>query len=175
MKNRIKATAASLILSLTLCTTLTGCTSAQVEAEVNAVLTQATNVLVVADPSAPWVPQLQKAIADLKTAEATWTSGGTVAVVIDALNTIELITADIPLTAQYSPLIDVLVAGIEACLALLPSTAATNMSAKMSRNPHIGRVVLKHHFTVSGNVKEFDNAWNSAANSNVALHGALIK
>src|ERR1700683_3502283 len=78
---------------------VTGCSSATVVNEVNTILTEATNVLVVADPGAPWIASLQAGIASLKTAEASWQGGGAVQDVIDALNTIEAITAVIPLTA----------------------------------------------------------------------------
>jgi hypothetical protein len=137
---------------------MTGCNSSQVINEINVVLTETATVLSVADPNAAWVPELQKAVAALKTAEASWQSGSTVQLVIDALNTIEAITAVIPQTAAYSPLIDVLVAGIEAILAALPAST----TAKVSMNSHLGRYTLVKHWyrTPAGNFKA---NWNDVA------------
>ena len=167
----------SLILSLALIGVTTaptvGCSSQQVVAEVNTVLTEATNILVVAEPGAPWVPQLQAAVTALKAAEAGWAAGGKVQVVIDALNTIEAITAVIPLTAAYSPLIDVLVAGIESVLVALVPTTPQVVALKVARNPHVGRVRLVHH-TFHSRSTEFKATWNDAAKQN-GLVGAVIQ
>lgn len=149
-----------------------GCTDSQVVSEINTVLTEATNVLVVVSPNAPWVSQMQAAVTALKTAEASWQSGGAVQNVIDALNTLEAITAVIPLTATYSPLIDVLVAGIEAVLVALPTSTKVSVRA-VTPNPHFGRVLIKHRFAHS-QTKEFKDAWNAAAKANPALAGATI-
>lgn len=150
----------------------TGCNSSTVINEINVVLTEATNVLVVAAPGTTWVPQLQSAITALKAAEQTWQNGGSVQTVINVLNTIVAITSVIPLTAQYSPLIDVLVAGIEAVLAALPPSTAVNAAVFVS--PHVGRVHIKHKMFHS-RTAEFKDAWNAAAASNPQLVGATIK
>ncbi len=88
--------------------------------EINVVLTQATNIIAVADPNASWVPDLKAAVSALQTSEAAWQSGGTVTQVINGLNTVESILVAIPETSQYAPLVVVVVAGIEAVLAILP-------------------------------------------------------
>jgi len=163
-------------LCLTLCAApMVGCTGSQVVNEVNVVLTEAVNILAVAQPNAPWAPQLKAAVAALQTAEATWQAGGTVVIVEDALNTIVAIMAAIPLTAAYSPLIDVLVAGIEAILAALPpSTVAPTPVVAASHNPHIGRVQIKHHMLHS-RVSDFKAAWNAAVKADSRLAGAELK
>lgn len=169
-----------LAVALLAATTLptTGCSASQVTNEINVVLTQATNILVVADPTATWVPQLQAAVTALKTAESSWSSGGSVQIVIDALNTVEAITAVVPLTAAYSPLIDIMVAGIEAAItALEPSVPANSVAAahriQATQNPHIGRVSIAHHAFHSRST-EFKDAWNASAKVH-NLVGAEIK
>lgn len=175
-----------LILAVMLVTTgvTTGCSTASTVNEINIVLTQATNILAVAGPGATWVPQLQTAIAALKTAEAGWQSGGPIQNVENALNTIVAITAVIPLTAKYSPLIDVLVAGIEIILENLPGGAAVavaaaptsgvsaHVAAQVVSNPHLGRVTIKHHF-MHNRTKEFKAAWNDAARTNDLANAAI--
>ena len=167
MKINIGSTVAVLLMWAVMLVTLpfatTGCTSSQVVSEVNTVLTEASNVLVVAEPNAPWVPQLQAAITALKTSEASWTSGGAVQDVINALNTVEAITAVIPMTAAYSPLIDVLVAGVEAVLAALPPSTST-AAVKAVYNPHVGQVKLS-----GKSAKAFTAQWNATA----AAHGLV--
>jgi hypothetical protein len=161
----------------------TGCSESQVVGEINTVLTQATNVLAVVDPSnTALIADLQNGIAALKAAEASWQSGSGVQIVINALNTIEDITAVIPLTAEFSPLIDVLVAGIEVALnALWPSStltaAVTGTSPAIAMkahtlqhvNPHKGRVTLSHP-----SAKAFKAQWNAVAKANPRLAAAVI-
>jgi hypothetical protein len=153
---------------------LNGCNATAVENEINVVLKEAAAVLAVAAPGAAWVTQLQVAIAALATAEQQWQTGGAVQIVIDALNTIVAITAVIPITAAYSPLIDVLVAAIEVVLAALPaatSSVATRLSSdELARtvatgNQHIGRYKLKTHWYHSAATNLKDN-WNDVARAN---------
>lgn len=177
-----KASATAKLSALLICTLLltstVGCVPpsiSSIENDINTVLDEATNVLVVADPNAAWVPQLQSAITALKTAEASWSAGGAEQIVIDALNTVEAITAVIPLTAAYSPLIDVLVAGIEAVMELFPASATPlAVGARLSANPHVGRVKLVHHAFHSRS-KEFKALWNETALANTGLRGATIQ
>lgn len=160
------------VMTMTLSFT-TGCTSSQVVAEVNTVLTEATNILVIADPSATWVPQLQAAVTALKSAEAGWQSGGAVQDVISALNTVVAITSVIPVTAAYSPLIDVLVAGIESVLVALEPAGTVSVAYAGRQNPHLGRVMLVHH-AFHNRATEFKTAWNDTAKDH-GLQGALIQ
>lgn len=162
----------ALLMPLTL--PATGCSESSTVKEINTVLTEATNILAVADPSATWVPQLKSAVASLETAETTWQNGGAIQIVDDALNTVVAVTAAIPLTAAYSPLVDILVAGIEAVLAALPTSTSTATTATVALNPHIGRVVIKHHFLHS-RVDDFKDAWNAAVKANPSLAAAALK
>jgi len=153
---------------------LDGCSSTVIN-EINIVLKEAAAVLAVAEPGASWLEPLQNAIGALMTAEQEWQSGNTVQLVIDALNTIVAVTAAIPLTEVYSPLIDVLVAGIEMVLAALPQSA-NNAGAKATAagNKHIGRTVIQRHWYHS-EATDFKDTWNGVAKSIPALNGAVLK
>lgn len=150
-----------------------GCSPSQVENEINTVLSEATNILAVAEPGAEFIAPLQAAIAALKTAEASWQGGGAVADVEAALQTIEDVTAVIPLTAAYSPLIDILVAGIDAVLAALPAPAAAAatphalMAHATVQNPHKGRVTVK-------SAAESKTVWNNIVAANPHLAAAKL-
>lgn len=148
-----------------------GCSGSTVINEINIVLNEAGNVLAVAEPGASWIAPLKNAIAKLESAETTWQTGGTVAIVDDALNALSIVLAPLPLTAVYSPLIDVLMSGIEAVLAALP--VSVSLKAQMARltvaeNPHAGRYRLVNHWyhTPAGNLKA---NWNDVAKA----HGLL--
>lgn len=121
-----------------------GCalTPANVKALVNILINSIENILKVAT-NAPWAANLAVALAALQSAEQNWSSGGPITLIDDALNTITDVLAVIPLTAVFSPLVDLIVSGIEAVLAVIPVTpAVTNMRASLSTNPHHGRMVL---------------------------------
>jgi hypothetical protein len=153
-----------------------GCTSSSVINEINVILQEAASVLAVVEPNAPWVADFKNAIAALMVAEQQWDTGGTVQLVIDALNTVVAITAVIPLTAPYSPLIDILVAGIEAVLAALPqSSNNAGVRAMASGNPHVGRYQFqKHWYRSTPTAGEFKSAWNASAKER-NLPAAVLK
>jgi hypothetical protein len=154
-----------------------GCTGSQVINEINVVLKEAAAVLAVAEPGAPWIAPLQQAIAALLAAEQQWQTGSTVQLVIDALDVIVAVTAVIPLTAPYSPLIDILVAGIEAVLAALPqSSNNAGRKATAAGNPHIGRYQFQTHwYRKTPDAAEFKSAWNNVAITSPALAAAVLK
>ena len=84
-------------------------------------------------------------------------------IIIDALNTLEAVVAVIPFVAVYSPLIDVLVAGIEAIINYFnpPSVAL-----KVARNdPHRGRVQLIAPHFLQSHQAAFAAQWDTAAES----------
>src|ERR1700690_3247925 len=85
-----------------------GCAPSTIVQDLNVVLNEAENVLSVVAADLPWLAEFKAAIAALQSAEAAWQGGSTVQMVIDALNTLVAVTAVIPFTAPYSPLIDVL-------------------------------------------------------------------
>jgi hypothetical protein len=143
---------------------LTGCilTPTNVKALINMLISSIENILKVAT-NAPWATDLAAALAALQSAEQNWTAGGAVTLIDDALNTITAVLAVIPLTAVYSPLIDLIVSGIEAVLAVLPiSASVTRLRGSLSNNPHHGRVMLNKpnlwHETPQGSYKA---QWNS--------------
>ena len=139
-----------------------GCSSQQVINEINVVLQQIAGVLAQVEPNAPWAQELRNAISALLSAEQQWQAGGAVQVVVDVLNTIVAITAVIPITAPYSPLIDILVAGIEAILAALPQSTKAERTASSLGNPHVGRTVIKHRLLHSY-ASDCRTQWNAQA------------
>ena len=142
-----------------------GCSTSTVVQDINVVLNEAENVLAVVASDAPWLPDFKAAIAALQTAEAGWNGGGDIQIVVDALNTLVAVTAVIPVTAAYSPLIDVLVAAVEAVLALLSATGNTvSVRTTVAQNPHVGAYKITHRWgrTPAG---DFKANWNSVANA----------
>jgi hypothetical protein len=166
---------------------LEGCTLSMQEIEnlINTALNAANAVLKVAEPGAPWVADFSAAITALEQAEASWKAGGTVAIVEAALNTLAAITAVIPITAVYSPLIDILVAGIDAVLSALPVTTtvaqpsplATKVRAQVAAASitydHHGRATI-HNLFGKPTVGAFTSKWNGAVAKNPALAAAKI-
>jgi hypothetical protein len=142
-----------------------GCSTSTVVQDINVVLNEAENVLSVVASDAPWLSDFKAAIAALQTAEAAWQGGGAIQIVIDALNTLVAVTAVIPVTAAYSPLIDVLVAAIVDVLALLPaSSSSAKLKATAVANPHVNAYKISHRWgrTPAG---DFKAAWNSVASA----------
>ncbi len=142
---------------------LEGC--AQAKAILNDVIDSAQALLAL-DPNAPWAQDLSKAIAALQAAESSWSSGGAVVIVEDALNTLEAVLAGISLKATYSPLVDILVAGIEAVLNVLFPQPASSPAAKARHaslaDVHRGRVTVP-----AGSARAeqtwYRNTWNAKA------------
>lgn len=145
---------AALAASPALLVLLEGCTPAEVVSDLNVVLSEATNIIAAIEPNAPWFTAYKNAVAALKVAEQGWTGGGAVSVVIEALQTVEDVTAVIPLTEPYSPLIDVLVASIDTALLALagllkpikqPAPQPAPLAARAAlNNPHKGRAKVKN-------------------------------
>jgi len=159
--------------------TVDGC-SFDIGAAINTVLNSALAILKVAEPGSSWVGELANAIAALQQAETSWQAGGAATIVSDALNTIEAVLAVIPATAVYSPLIDILVAGIEAVMSAFGLTAKLSTAASAKRplivnSPHYGKAKLHGpsfmHPTWQG---AFKAQWNSEAES-LKLPQAEIK
>lgn len=138
---------------------------------INTVLDSAVAVLAVADPAAPWVIDFKNAVATLKSAEAQWKSGSAITIVISALNTLAAVAAVIPLTAMYSPLIDILVAGIDAVLVAIDTSAAKTVS----HNARVGRVLLKKPHVLQTEVGAYKAQWNAVVSANPLLSAAKLK
>ncbi len=156
-----KSVVASAVLVVTPSALLMEGCSVDVKALLNTVINAAEAVLKVAQPNAPWLQPLENAILALQQAEQSWTGGSPVQVIISALNTVEAVLAVIPVTAVYSPLIAILVAGIEAVLAaVVPSPVAVTAV----NNPYRGKAKLKGrsmvHPTHQG---AFKAQWNETA------------
>ena len=146
---------------------LEGC-SFSVEGLLNAAINAALAVIKVAEPGAAWVTDFTAAVTALENAEKSWTKGGAATIVTDALNTLEAVTAAIPFTAVYSPLIDVLVAGIEAVMAALGWTATVTAKRYLAADgrsyPHKSRTSLAKPHLLQSRVGAFKDQWNQVAN-----------
>jgi hypothetical protein len=152
-----------------------GCSGSEVVDELNTLLSSAESVLNVAEPGAPWVVEFVAAVAALKQAEASWQSGSAVTIVISALNTLAAVAAVVPLTALYSPLIDVLVAGIDAVLTALPvSLVGPAATRALLSNPRAGRVQLKKPHFMQSKVGAYKHQWNEIVDAIPALANARI-
>jgi hypothetical protein len=142
-----------------------------VEGLINTAIDAALAVLNVAEPGAAWVADFSQAVTALINAEKSWKSGGAVAIVVDALNTLAAVTAVIPFTAAYSPLIDVLVAGIEAVLTALGATGAAAVKVAARRYvaadgrsyAHQGRATLNKPRVLESRSGAFKRQWNQVA------------
>jgi hypothetical protein len=189
MFNRRQFITASTVVAISPTLLLEGCTLSQQDIEnlINVALQSAAAVLAVAEPGAPWVADFQAAITALKTAEASWVGGGAIADVIAALNAVAAVAAAIPFTATYSPLIDVLIAGIDAVLAALPApttapgAAVANATQPLRAHVTTLAVTYNHHGRASVNgmfgkpsVSTYKSRWNAAVAKNPALAAAKI-
>jgi len=174
------ASATALIMAAGAATvTLEGCT-VDIKSAIDTVLNSALAILKVAEPNAAWAGELANAIAKLQQAETTWAAGGAAAIVVDALNTVEAVIAVIPITAPYAPLVDILVAGIEAVMSAfgLVATAYAGGLAKRKtvvNSAHFGRAHLNGpSFTHPSWQGAYKAQWNAKAKE-LNLPAAEIK
>lgn len=144
-----------------------GCTPTEVENEINTIIAEATGIIAVADPGASWLADFSKATALLKADEANWVKGGAVQDVINVLNDLEGVCALISPLVPYASLIGVLVAGVDAALALLlpaPATAAPAALQAHTANVWRGKTTVT-------SAKDSKAQWNAI----VAAHPELAK
>jgi hypothetical protein len=150
---------------------MTACTPAQVQNEINTILQEATGIIAVADPGATWLADFSKAAALLKVDEANWIKGGAVQDVINVLNDLQGVCALISPLVPYANLIGVLVAGINAVLALLLPVPAGGVTANLATpkppNPFRGMAVVK-------SAADSKAQWNAIVAANPALAAARI-
>lgn len=170
-RNFLKSTAAVGVGSL-VAFPLVGCDSSNVTNILNTVLNSAEAVLAVAEPNAPWAQQFRDAVTALQAAETQWKAGSAVTIVIAALNTLAAVAAVIPFTATYSPLIDILVAGIDAVLTAI-GTGST--PALAGRNARVGRVILKKPHVFQNEVGAYKAQWNEVVATHPGLSPAKLK
>lgn len=145
-----------------------GCAPAQIENEINTIIQETGSILAVADPSLSWTGDLAKAAALLQVDEAAWIKGGAVQDVINVLNDIEGVTALISQAVPYAALIGVLVAGIDAVLALLlPAPVASARLSAGRPNPFRGMTTVK-------SAKDSRRQWRLIIAANPALAAARL-
>ena len=147
--------------------TIEGC-AFDIKAAINTVLNSALAILKVAEPNASWTASLASAIAALQQAETNWQAGGATTIVIDALNTVEAVVAVIPITAPYAPLIDILVAGIEAVMSAFGLTKQLSPMAMSKRgvivnSSHYGRATISTSFAHPTWQGAYKHQWNAEA------------
>ena len=150
---------------------MTGCTPAQAENEINTILQEAAGIIAVADPGATWLADFTKATNLLKVDEANWIKGGAVQDVINVLVDLQDVTALISPLVPYASLISVLVAGIVAVLSLLlpaqPVGAIAVAHTATAPNPFKGRAAVT-------SAKDSKAQWNLIVSQNPALAAAKI-
>jgi hypothetical protein len=154
---------------------LEGCplSPGQIENEINVILQEATGIIAVADPGVSWLAAFSKATALLKVDEANWVKGGAVQDVINVLDDLQGVCALISPLVPYANLIGILVAGIDAALALLLPTAPIAVQATFKPhsmtvpNPFKGRATVK-------SAKDSRAQWNALIDANPALGKARI-
>lgn len=165
--------AAALALPMSLLET--GC-AFSVKGVINVIENAAQSILAHFGSGSPWASELSAAIAALQQAEATWKTGGTAAIVIDALNTIEAVLAVIPLTAVYSPLIDLIISGVESIISYFAPTSMTfsRPRASAQKNVHLNRIPLDHPHAFQTYQGAFKEQFNKIADA-IGLPQAAIK
>jgi hypothetical protein len=162
-RRRFLATSAGTVAVLVL---PTGC-AFSVEGTINVIISALNGILTYVAGAAPWVADLQAALQALQSAETNWKAGNTPTLIIDALNTVEAVLAVIPFTAVYSPLIDIVVAGIEAIINYFaPQTVGIAYSkprATIQNNPRKDRVALKEPHLFQSQAGAWKAQYNDAA------------
>lgn len=142
---------------------ITGC-AVNVKALLTTLIASIQGLLKVVAPSESWAANLASALGQLSTAVASWTAGGAVHLVEEALNAVQAVLAVIPLTSIYSPLVDVIVAGIDAVLNVLVPTPAPAARP----NVHAGRVTLHR-----GTFETWQGAYKKQFNKAAAATGLV--
>ncbi len=139
---------------------LSGCTASEVEQYLNTVLASGEAILGLTSSNDSWFADLQSAVAALKATEGTWSASTVTAVVVSALNTLDAILAVIPVTASFSPLIDVLTTAIETILTTFVAPT-TSLTVKLTAsNPHRNKVALKRPHALQSKIGAYKAQWN---------------
>jgi hypothetical protein len=145
--------------------TMEGCNTAQLEAYLNDVLDSAVKILALTSATDSWYKGLVAAIAALKATESGWSGATATADIISALDTVEAVMAAIPLTAVYSPLVDLAVTAIELILTTFVSTSnpVALPKALAMGNPHRGRVALRQPHFLQSRSGAYKSQWDDTA------------
>jgi len=140
-----------------------GC-AVNAKALLNTAIDSALAILKVADSNAQWLPSLSNAIAALQAAEAKWSNGSTVDIVLSAIDTLQAVLAVIPQTSIYSPLIAILVAALSAVISAMKPTAQTQrLSAHLDWNPYKGQAKLRKPHLLQSAQGAYKAQWNNTA------------
>jgi hypothetical protein len=158
---------------------VSGCSvsASDIENSINVAIQSAEAVLAVAEPGASWVSSFSNAVTALEQAETQWKGGGAVAILESALNTLAAVSAVIPFSAPYAPLVGILVAGIDAVLSSLPVTASVGATvAAPVTTPYRGKVKLKGRSLLHPtHIGAYKAQWNAVAKANPLLTAAILK
>lgn len=159
------------LLLMGLIPTTTGCapTSAQIQADANAVAAAVQSVAsLVVKTNAQVADKLSMAASALVAAVANWNTTSLTNDINTAANVIEVTLAAIPITAPYAGLVGIAVAAIEVLLANLPHNTVQAMALPQGPNPYRG-TKIPHRFgrSIQGDLKA---AWNAEA---VKVPGAV--
>lgn len=156
----LKSSATAIVALPFASTLLVGCSSADLKNYLNVALDSLVSILSLTNSTDSWYAGLVSAINALKATEGTWTAGTVTADIEAALKTAEAVLAVIPVTAAYSPLIDLVVTAIDTILSLfVKPSPAVSVKAKTS-NPHRNRVSLKKPGTLQSKIEAYRQQYN---------------
>ncbi len=173
---KTSALAGALTMASPVFVSLEGCDAATLKSYLNTVLDSAEKILGLSSSTDSWYTELTNAIAALESTETNWNGNTAVAAIISALDTLEAVLAVIPITATFSPLIDLLVTVIETILTTFVSTTQQTAVPKAIHlaNLHRGRVLLKKPHFLQSEVGAYKSQWNEIVNANPALAKAKL-
>lgn len=161
--------------------TSTGCpgnVDVQVQQDGNAIAIALLNIAAQEQALDPTISAKLVQIAnDLKAATANFSTGGSIAIVNDALTAASIVLASIPQTAAFAPLVPIAEAAIDILIANIGGTPApTTVAAAHARiaGPHYTypSAQIPHRIFRSPQ-GDFKAAWNDTAKKN-GLKQALI-
>jgi hypothetical protein len=150
---------------------LAGCSGDTIKGILNTVLDSAKALLGLLAPNSAFYTDFAAAIAKLEADEAQWTAGGAVTILEEGLTAVQDVLAVIPQTMVFSPLIAILVAGIDAVLNLIPQPAVVAHAARRA-NPYKGQATLLSPHVFQSHAGAYRAQWNAQA---VALGLARAK
>lgn len=147
---------------------LEGCSTDTLKSYLNVVLDSAEKILALTSSTDSWFVSLTNAIAALKATESSWNFSTAVSSIISALDTLEAVLAVVPVTENYTKLIDLLVSAIELILTTFVKTGKMSVMVKAvsQNNPHRGAVPLRNPHFLQSKVGAYKSQWNEIAEDN---------